>query len=62
MSKKGKFIITKDEHVADSLEMQGFELINFSNGVYTYLNDKNIKMNFNKLEKGKYSFTDKMFF
>lgn len=62
MSKKGKFIITKDENVADSLEAQGFELINFSNGVYTYLNDKNVKMNFNKLEKGTYKITDKMFF
>lgn len=62
MSKNGKFIVTKSEHVSDSLEAQGFELINFSNGVYTYLNDRSIKMNFNKLEKGTYSFTDKMFF
>ena len=62
MSKNGKFIITKDEHASDSLESQGLELINFSNGVYTYLNDKNVKMNFSKLKKGTYSFTDKMFF
>ena len=62
MSKNGKFIITKDENTAMQLEMQGFEMINFQDGVYTFLNDGEVRMNFGKLEKGKYKFTNKMNF
>lgn len=62
MSKNGKFIITQDETTAMQLEMQGFEMINFKNGMYTFLNDGEVRMNFNKLEKGKYKFTNKMNF
>lgn len=62
MSKKnGKFIITKNENTADQLDMQGYTMINFQDGIYVFLNDCN-KMNFNKLEKGTYTFTDKMNF
>ena len=62
MSKGGKFIITKNENTADSLEMQGFELISFKDGVYTFLNDGDVRMNFSKIEKGTYKFTNKMNF
>lgn len=62
MAKDGKFIITKDEATADALEAQGFEMINFKNGVYTFINDGVVKMNFGRLEKGTYKFTNKMNF
>lgn len=62
MSKNGKFIITKNEETASQLDMQGFEMISFRDGMYTFLNDGNIKMSFNKLEKGTYKFTNKMNF
>lgn len=59
--KNGKFIITKNENTADQLDMQGCTMINFQDGMYVFLNDCN-KMNFNKLKKGTYTFTDKMYF
>lgn len=62
MSKNGKFIITKDERTADALEAQGFEMISFKNGMYTFINDGAVRMNFSKLEKGTYKFTNKMNF
>lgn len=62
MSKKSKFILTKNEKTADELENQGFTLINFSNGTFVFLNDSDIRMNFSKLEKKSYTFTNNMYF
>ena len=62
MSKNGKFILTKNEKTADELEAQGFTLINFSNGTFVFLNDSEIRMNFSKLEKKSYTFTNNMYF
>lgn len=63
MSKKnGKFILTQNDRTAMELEACGYELINFSNGTYVYLNNSSVKMNFNKLEKGTYTFTNNMYF
>lgn len=63
MSKKnGKFIVTSNDETADALESQGFTLINYSNGTYVYLNESPMKVNFNKLEKGTYAFTNTLHF
>ena len=62
MSKNGKFILTKNEKTADELENQGFTLVNFSNGTFVFLNDSEIRMNFSKLEKKSYAFTNNMYF
>ena len=42
----GVFIKTNDEQTKDVLENNGFEIVNYSNGVWTFLN--NPKIHFDK--------------
>lgn len=62
MAKSGKFIVTKDPIVAQQLENQGLvQLDNVSGGHFVFLNEPGFKLNFSSI-KGKYTFTDKMYF
>lgn len=56
MDKKKNFIMTTDVETSRKLLEEGFQLIDESNGKYTFLN--NAKMNFNGKEK--FIFTDKL--
>lgn len=60
--KNGKFIVTKDPIVAQQFEDQGLvQLENTSGGHFVFINEQDFKMNFSSI-KGKYTFTDKMYF
>lgn len=43
------FIKTRDKETADKLKNLGYELIEFSNGFYVFLNCSDIKVNFEEL-------------
>lgn len=53
-----KFIITKDESVANKLVTCGFQLVNKSNDVWTFMNITPKNFSFAEIEKGKYSYSD----
>ena len=55
---KSKFIVTTSEESAEILEAAGFELISYSTGQWTFLN--NGKLQFSNLKK--ISFTNKINF
>ena len=53
-----KFILTKDESVANKLITCGFQLVSKSNDVWTFMNMPPKNFSFAEIEKGKYSYTD----
>lgn len=53
-----KFILTKDESVANKLITCGFQLVSKSNDVWTFMNITPQNFNFAEIEKGKYSYSD----
>ena len=53
-----KFIITKDESVANKLVTCGFQLVSKSNDVWTFMNIAPKNFSFTEIEKGKYSYSD----
>lgn len=55
-----KFITTKEKYIADKLKAQGFSLVSFSYGVYTFVNNGAIKLNFNSEDIKKVYYTDKL--
>lgn len=55
-----KFIMTKDETMANQLIASQFKLISNIAGVYTFVNNTPEKFNFNKFDVKKLHFTDKL--
>lgn len=55
-----KFIITKDETIANQLIAHQFKLISTIAGVYTFVNNTPEKFNFNEFDVKKLHFTDKL--
>ena len=53
-----KFIITKDESVANKLVTCGFQLVSKSNDVWTFMNMTPHNFSFAEIDKGKYSYSD----
>lgn len=53
-----KFILTKDESVANKLITCGFQLVSKSNDVWTFMNITPQNFSFAEIEKGKYSYSD----
>ena len=49
------FIKTSDEETMQVLKTEGFELIDNNNGVWTFINRSNSKMNFNENKKVAFS-------
>lgn len=41
-----KFLFTYDEDSANELKSRGYQLLNFSNGKWVFINDVNKPMNF----------------
>lgn len=56
-----KFITTKDKLIADNLKEQGFHLVSSSYGIYTFVNNKSLKLNFNADDIKKICYTDKIY-
>ena len=59
---KDGFIVTSDRRSIEELLKLGFQLISIdsTNNNYTFLNDKNIKLDFK--DKAKIAFTNKLIF
>lgn len=53
-----KFIITKDETVANKLISCGFQLVSNIGGSYTFLNIAPNNFSFTEIDKNAYSYTD----
>lgn len=45
---KALFIKTKDKETFEILKQEGFELVDYSNGVWTFVNDLNRPLTFDK--------------
>ena len=54
----GKFVTTRDKETSEKLEEKGMTLVNYANGVWTFINDK--KFSFDKEDKLR--FTNKLCF
>lgn len=50
------FIKTSDEHTANILKQECFELVDFSNGIYTFINKPSVK--FNKSDNLKFTYSN----
>lgn len=46
--KQAKFIKTKDSFTADNLKNSGFDLIDYSNDTWTFINNQNNLITFDK--------------
>lgn len=55
-----KFIVTKDEDVANKLLAQKFKLVSAMAGVYTFVNETSEKFSFDVFDMSKVHFTDKL--
>lgn len=55
-----KFIVTKDESIANQLIAYQFKLISNIAGVYTFVNNTPEKFNFDMFDVKKLHFTDKL--
>ncbi len=55
-----KFVVTKDETIANQLLAHRFKLVSTIAGVYTFVNDTPERFNFNTLDVKKLHFTDKL--
>lgn len=60
MSQK-KFIITKDESVANKLIACGFQLVSNTSGVWTFMNIGPKHFSFDEIDKGKYSYSNTLY-
>lgn len=60
MSQK-KFIITKDESTANKLLTCGFQLVNNTSGIWTFMNIAPKNFSFAEIDKGKYSYSNNLF-
>ena len=56
----GKFIITKDETIANQMIANNFKLLSAIAGVYTFINDSHANFNFESFDLKKVCFTDKI--
>lgn len=55
-----KFIVTKDELIANKLMASNFKLISAISGVYTFMNEAPEKFSFDVFDVNKMHFTDKL--
>ena len=55
-----KFIITKDSQVASKFIAAGLQLVSEVAGVYTFVNETPKNFTFDKIDKKKYCFTNKL--
>ena len=53
-----KFIITKDECVANKLLVSGFKLMGQTSGVWTFINNIPKNFNFNEIDKKLYTYSN----
>lgn len=56
--KNTKFIIVRDENIADKLVSSGFQMISKNNGIYTFMNAIPQHFNFEEIDIKKICFTD----
>lgn len=56
-----KFIVTKDESIANQLIAYQFKLVSNIAGVYTFVNNTPEKFNFDMFDVKKLHFTDKLY-
>lgn len=52
------FIKTSDKETMENLKLNGFDLIDFNNGIWTFLNCANLKINFDLESNEKINFSN----
>lgn len=57
-----KFVITKDESIANKMIAYKFKLVSAISGVYTFINQSSEKFSFDEYDVKKVYFTDKLTF
>ena len=60
--KNTKFIIVRDENIADKLVSSGFQMISKNNGLYTFINAIPQHFNFEEIDIKKLVYTDRLVF
>lgn len=60
--KNTKFIIVKDETVANKLLVNGLQLVSKTNGMYTFINAIPQHFNFEEIDIKKLVYTDRLVF
>lgn len=60
--KNTKFIIVRDENIADKLVSSGFQMISKNNGIYTFMNAIPQHFNFEEIDIKKLVYTDRLVF
>ena len=58
-SKKAMFIKTKDLETSENLKKDGFDLVDYTNGVWTFINDLDRPLTF---ENNKVTYSDMLCF
>ena len=58
-NKKAMFIKTKDLETSENLKKDGFDLVDYTNGVWTFVNDLNRPLTF---ENNKLTYSDMLCF
>ena len=58
-NKKAMFIKTKDLETSENLKRDGFDLVDYTNGVWTFVNDLNRPLSF---ENNKVTYSDMLCF
>lgn len=53
-----KFIMTKDNEIAKKLKLMGFIQVPSNNNLIVFMNNNNIKLNFNDIDKSKICYSN----